>query len=118
MKSRARTRTLTTLSAELVEVISASLTFQGIDKEKADVISLGAIDAIRKDLSGITVYFPKGISYDVEHRRAEIYERYKSGENVMEMAIDLKLSMQRVYFLIREEREIRRAAKAIKNQRE
>lgn len=116
MKPMTRTRSITTLSAELVEVIRASLTFQGIDKGKAEVVSLGVVDAIRKDLSGITIYFPKGVSYDAEQRRIEIYDRYKSGENIAEISLDLKLSMQRVYFLIREEREIRRAAKAIKNQ--
>lgn len=99
---------------ELAGVICANLIYNGIDKEHAEYISMSAVDDIRKDISGITVYFPKGFSYDAEVRRAEIYDRYKNGDAIAEIAIDFSLSMQRIYTLITEERNIRREAKLIK----
>lgn len=96
---------------EVADIISARLIFHGINKKQAEYISMGAIDDIRKDISGITIYFPKGISYDAENRRAEIYDRYKKGESIAEIAYDFKLSMQRIYVLIAEERNLIRESK-------
>lgn len=106
---------LITLYKELSSVIAARLEFYGIDEDKAEYIALGAMDDVRKNLAGIYVYFPKAISLDAEARRRDIYESYKAGKHISEIAINYGLSMQRIYTIIAEERKIRRAKFANEN---
>ncbi|PAU99648.1 hypothetical protein CBG25_19915 [Arsenophonus sp. ENCA] len=67
------------------------------------------IDELRKHFGGIVIYFPKGVHQDYSGKRAEIYESYKSGPSVTEIAMNFNLSVVRVYDAIRKERAERRA---------
>ena len=69
-------------------------------------------DMLAEDWGGITVYVPKNLYQRFRKRNAEMYAAY-TGRNVSELARLYGISEQRVYAIMKEERERRRIRQAV-----
>lgn len=102
-------KTTTAIVKELTELLSINLSLAGFDDEKAELTAGTIVDELRWQFGGMNVYFPKGVCQDATSRHAEMYECYKSGLSVPEIAMKFNFSFTKVYEAIRREREARRA---------
>lgn len=102
-------KTTTAIVKELTELLSINLSLAGFDDEKAELTAGTIVDELRRHFGGANIYFTKGVYQDTAPRNAEIYECYKSGFPVPEIAMKFNLSFTAVYNVIRREREARRA---------
>lgn len=80
-----------------------------VDKERAADIGLSIAEFVRKNWSGMYVYLPKGITFDLDKKYHEIFQKF-NGFNVPELAREYDLSEIRIYQIVKRVRteEIRR----------
>lgn len=94
--------------SELHESLSIQMSLKGVEDKEAERIAVEVVDELRRIFGGISLYFPKGFSDDKKIRNEELYQCYKKGESVPDIALKFSISLQRAYFAIRQEREARR----------
>jgi Mor family transcriptional regulator len=93
---------------ELHESLSIHLSLKGVEDKEAERIAIEIVDEMRHLFGGINLYFPKGMLNDKKIRNEELYQYYKEGKSIPDIAIKFGISFQRVYKSIKEEREARR----------
>ena len=107
------------LLAHFSAVLTDQLEKEGQETRKAEEISVRVMEHMREEFGGQNVYFTKEARKEVEVKAAAIYDKWKAGEPIEELAHEYDHSIQWIYRLIADERARRRIenATAIENRR-
>lgn len=95
------------LLADLAAHLYQHLTVHGIDAPAAETMARASAEHIRQHWGGIEIYFPKGLSFEISQRNAEIWRKF-NGENTDKLAREYKLTERQVTSIIAEQRALDR----------
>lgn len=88
------------LLADLADQIAAKLIEAGIDIERAAEIGFGVAEHVRIHWSGQSLYFSKGVQYDLSRRDIEIFEKF-DGTNHEVLAREYNRTVMRIYQIVK-----------------
>ncbi|MEX3690113.1 Mor transcription activator family protein [Paraburkholderia sp. BR14263] len=83
------------------QVIYQKLIEHGLDKQKAGELAFSTAESVRKQISGMHLYIPRGHSYEISLRNAGIFARFK-GDNYTQLARETGLTEMQVRNIIRD----------------
>lgn len=88
------------LLEDLFATLKASLKKSEINENIADTAALQAVECIKKNWGGIQIYIPKGVTQNIKLRNLKIRREF-NGSNHVKLCKRYKLSLQRVYDILR-----------------
>ncbi|OOS08074.1 Mor transcription activator family protein [Moraxella cuniculi DSM 21768] len=91
-------------SQALYDIIYHALINQGVNKEQAAAIAEESTDTVLDEFGGENLYIPKNISGKAARRNRTIYEEF-TGDNHDELAKKYGVTLQRIYTIIKEQRQ-------------
>lgn len=92
------------------QILFRELCTHGVTREVSAEIAVGAVDSVGREFGGTQVYFPRGISYRLSQRDAEIFRKFK-GDNYAQLAREFQLTEVRVRTIIKDCLEYERLVK-------
>ena len=89
----------TQLLMDMIDANTEALIAAGIDSEAARVAALKAIDFVRKNYGGETIYITKGVVIDVTKKHWQIWDEFTGG-NKLALAKKYNLSVRMIEKII------------------
>lgn len=91
-------------SQALYDIIYHALLGQGVDKTQATTIAEESTDTVLDEFGGENLYIPKNISGKAARRNRQIYDEF-TGDNHEVLAKKYGVTLQRIYAIIKEQRQ-------------
>ncbi len=91
--------------ADLFDTIATAAAETGLNQEKADELALSVVDQLAAAWSGQLLYFGKNTHMRLRQRDLDMYRDF-DGHNHAELADKYKLSVVRVYAIIKKVNEL------------
>ena len=91
--------------ADLFDTIATAAAETGLNQEKADELALSVVDQLAAAWSGQLLYFGKNTHMRLRQRDLDMYRDF-DGHNHAELADKYKLSVVRVYAIIKKVEEL------------
>lgn len=88
------------LLSALAEIVSVMAAEEGVDPELASTLGVKVMDRMREDWGGQPIYFPKGVSIDIDRRDMEIFDKF-NGSNHDVLAKEYNLSVIHIYRIVK-----------------
>lgn len=92
------------------QIVYRELRAHGICREKSAEIAIGTTDSVGREFGGSQIYVPRGVSYRLSQRDAEIFRKFK-GDNYAQLAREYQLTEVRVRSIIKDCLEFERLVK-------
>ena len=91
-------------SQALYDIIYHALIRQGMAGEQAFAVAEESTDTVLDEFGGENLYIPKNISGKAHRRNRQIYDEF-TGDNHDELAKKYGVTLQRIYAIIKEQRQ-------------
>ena len=91
-------------SQALYDIIYHALIRQGMVGEQALAVAEESTDTVLEEFGGENLYIPKNISGKAHRRNRQIYDEF-TGDNHDELAKKYGVTLQRIYAIIKEQRQ-------------
>lgn len=91
-------------SQALYDIIYHALIRQGMVGEQALAVAEESTDTVLDEFGGENLYIPKNISGKAHRRNRQIYDEF-TGDNHDELAKKYGFTLQRIYAIIKEQRQ-------------
>lgn len=88
------------LLADLADQVAGRLVELGIDMERAAEVGFAIAEHVRSHWSGQSLYFAKGLRFELSCRDMEIFERF-NGRNHEALAREYNLTVMRIYQIVK-----------------
>lgn len=109
MKAVSQVRKHTTyFITELKELLAIQLVLSGCSESDSVKGAENIIQEVMRSFSGMNIYISKERRQCSEETRSLLYDDYKKGVDVCELALKYDLSIQWAYRLVNDERTVRR----------
>lgn len=92
-------------SQALYDIIYHALIRQGMSGKQALMVAEESTDTILDEFGGENLYIPKNISGKAARRNRQIYDEF-TGDNHDELAKKYGVTLQRIYAIIKEQRQL------------
>ncbi len=96
--------------SDLATQICNVLVSRGTEKKQARDVAAVVTEHVLQHWGGQQIYIPKGLQFKLLIRHQEIFRKW-NGHNVVELSREYGVSRQRLYQILKKERQRQRATK-------